>query len=195
MTVWLLADSHFGHARVAELRGFASAEEHDATLMRNFGRRFQSDDEVWWLGDVAMGDWRANLRNVSQLPGTHHLVMGNHDRCAPNNTRGWAYQHDFRVYGDFASIQQFARLNYQGRRLLLSHYPYSGDHTEGERFTQFRLRDEGLILVHGHSHSTEKFSRSAAGSPQVCVSLDAWGFKPPSLYDVMVVLSENGVKL
>jgi calcineurin-like phosphoesterase family protein len=36
---------------------------------------------------------------------------------------------------------------------MLSHFPYKGDHKPGDRYPEWRLRDEGLPLLHGHVHS------------------------------------------
>ena len=42
--------------------------------------------------------------------------------------------------------------------MLLSHFPYRGDHYEDDRYEAYRLRDEGLPLLCGHVHHEWKFS-------------------------------------
>lgn len=80
----------------------------------------------------------------------------------------------------FASVSGSGTLKIAGTRAMLSHYPYTGDPSEVDRHTQLRLRDEGAPIIHGHTHAHEVLSRSAQGTPQVCVSLDAWGLYPAS---------------
>lgn len=58
-----------------------------------------------------------------------------------------------RYFPTFASVQQSARRRIRGREVLLSHFPYQGDHSAEDRHTQWRLRNEGLPLLHGHTHS------------------------------------------
>lgn len=60
------------------------------------------------------------------------------------------------------------------REFLISHYPYQGDHTEGERYTQYRLRDEGKLLFHGHLHTQD----IVTGARQIHVGADAHDFRP-----------------
>ena len=80
-----------------------------------------------------------------------------------------------------------ARTSYNGHAWLMSHYPYDGDHMAEARYDQFRLRDLGRSLFHGHTHSNERLSFSNKGTPQVNVGLDAWDLKPVSLFDACSV--------
>lgn len=176
---FLIADTHLGHDMVARLRGFADAVEHDDRLAERWHRQVGPEDHVWLLGDVAMGDRRAHLRRIATWPGVKHLVLGNHDRPHPLHRNAHAHLGPYEEA--FESIQLGAKLRHPGLSLLLSHFPYDGDHTEEERHTQWRLRDLGTPLIHGHTHSTEVVTRSAAGTPQICVSLDAWPTRFPTL--------------
>lgn len=38
------------------------------------------------------------------------------------------------------------------RHVVLSHFPYTGDHTAEDRLDAWRLKDAGLWLLHGHTH-------------------------------------------
>ena len=59
--------------------------------------------------------------------------------------------------------------------MLLSHFPYDGDHTTTDREQQYRLRDLGLPIVHGHTHAAKIVTRSQEGTLQVHVGWDTWG--------------------
>ena len=71
------------------------------------------------------------------------------------------------------------------------HYNDDGDHTEEERYDQFRLRDLGTTLLHGHTHSDQRVSRSSNGTLQIHVGLDAWGLKPVTLHQIKTIMEEN----
>lgn len=174
---WLTSDTHLGHDFVSRLRGFENHVEHDAHLARIWDRRVRDDDEVWVLGDIAMNGWADRMQWFSKRPGTKHLVLGNHDRAHPSRKNAHSHLKHFRLH--FNTVQTTARLE----NILLSHFPYDGDHGE-DRHTQWRLRDEGAPLAHGHLHDDVKARLSAQGTPMVHVGLDAWGLSPVTLHDV-----------
>ena len=57
LTVFFTADTHFGDAHILRQRGrrFASLAEHDETLVANWNAMVGPEDEVWHLGDFALG--------------------------------------------------------------------------------------------------------------------------------------------
>lgn len=186
MTTFFTSDLHFGHQRVAEWRGFDGLAEHDDFLAQQWRSVVKDGDEVWVLGDVALGGWANTVKIFDALPGTKHLVLGNHDRAHPINKN--AHKHIATLALFFETVQTAASLRAGGYDLMLSHFPYDGDHTDEERYDEWRLRDCGRPLVHGHVHSTERFTRSATGTPQVHVGVDAWNWGPVPLRDVLVQL-------
>lgn len=175
---WFTSDLHLGHQKVSDIRGFSSVERHDLTVVNNWSRRVKPGDAVYVLGDVFMGNKARGIQLLSQLPGEKHLILGNHDRPAPNYKNGHLHVDSM---GDvWSSISTTAALTYEGQKFLLSHYPYDGDHTREERYDQWRLRDLGVPIIHGHTHSSERVSRSNQGTVQVHAGLDAWSLNPVS---------------
>jgi calcineurin-like phosphoesterase family protein len=170
--LWLTSDTHLGHKFVSRLRGYETPDEHDAALARTWTKQVRADDEVWVLGDLALGGWAARISWFGRVPGRKHLVLGNHDRAHPLNRNGHEHLDAFRAV--FATVQTAASISLGAGRVMLSHFPYSGDHGE-DRYPEWRLRDAGVPLVHGHTHGTERLTRSPLGTPQVHVGLDAWG--------------------
>lgn len=184
--IWLTSDIHLGHDFVARHRGFATSGKHDSHLARTWDRRIRDDDEVWVLGDVALNGWAERMQWFANRPGIKHLVLGNHDRAHPINRN--AHVH-LRTYARvFDSVQTAARM----KGLLLSHFPYDGDRGE-DRHTQWRLRDEGVPLVHGHLHDDVTVRRSQKGTPMVHVGLDAWGLAPVTLHQVRSLIREERI--
>ncbi|WP_457072033.1 metallophosphoesterase [Mycobacteroides abscessus] len=192
-TVWFTSDLHIGHALVAEERAnraniavpLAPTERsehcirwHDRTLAENWDAVIQPHDQVWVLGDLSAGSSGAQrnaLKWIEERPGEKHLVSGNHDRVHPMYRDAHKWQAHY--LGVFQSVQPFARRRVGGHTALLSHLPYRGDHTTEQRYNQYRLRDEGEWLLHGHTHS--RFINEPKFHPrQLHVGVDAWHMAP-----------------
>lgn len=180
--VWYTSDTHFDHKLVAGLRGFETTAEHDRAIIANWNKVVGKGDTVWHLGDVGMGRYERFADQLEELNGFIHLVTGNHDEPFPGMRDSWRKQRRWLPpRGRFESVQAFARRRVDGRMFLLSHFPYDGDHSKGDRYTQYRLRDEGMWLVHGHLHTSQRHT----GPRQFHVGLDAWGLHPVSQEDII----------
>lgn len=182
MTVFFTSDLHFGHRKCAEFRGFDDVAEHDLTLIERWIDTVGPDDEVWVLGDLAASSPTHALAILAELPGRKHLISGNHDKTHPMFRD--AHKH-LRAYMEvFDSVASAARRRINGREVLLSHFPYRRDRGEA-RHLQWRLRDEGLWLLHGHTHGAETLSPLIR---EVHVGVDAWQMTPVSLETVGVLI-------
>lgn len=200
--VWFSSDTHFLHRQVAELRGFADSEEHDEAVIDRWNKIVRPADLVWHLGDVGLGNETRVLRQAGRLNGNKHLITGNHDACWPGHRGSRSRQRKWLEV--FESVQAFARIRLDGRTVLLSHFPYEGDHTAEERHSQFRLRDEGEWLVHGHTHKQNRLGPHPywlsypGAAPAGCwrgleihVGLDAWDLQPVSEAGILSVIREH----
>lgn len=168
------SDLHLGHRMVAGTRGFDDAAEHDAYLAAEWDKAVRKNDIVWVLGDLTLGSVPWACAWIRARPGRKRLVFGNHDAGHPMHADSMrpvlleAYRSAFEWFGPFASRK------IAGETVLLSHFPYTADHTREARFNQWRLPDAGLPLLHGHLHTTHKVT--APG--QVHVGVDAWDGAP-----------------
>ena len=158
--IQLIADLHFGHEKVAELRGFSSVEEHDQKILGQL-QRVPNDDTLIVLGDISSGknfetEHRA-LMMLATVPAKKRLIAGNHDSVSSIHKRGFLRQRDWLEV--FESVEQFARITVRKQNVLMSHYPYdrSGDGPGRgpARYSEYRLPDVGLPLIHGHTHHSE----------------------------------------
>lgn len=175
----VLTDPHLFHQLIAELRGFATIEEHNAWFVDVFCSHVTKRDTTFWLGDLTVGSGKATeaaLSLVETLPGRKVFIAGNHDvevnphgGKAVNRIARWS-----RAF-DLVASQFTERIN--GRYVNYSHFPYSPNEHDfardgsGDRFAPYRIPDTGRWLVHGHSHWSGKYS----GERQIHAGLDAWG--------------------
>ena len=167
MTIYYTSDLHLFHDKVADVRGYKDGDEW-ACVVDEYMRGLNKRDHVWFLGDMT-GGGRINemLDMVSRWPGTKHLVTGNHDPAWPANRDSRRY---LRRYVEvFDTVAPWHRRRIGGRDVMLSHFPYEGDHTDEDRYSAMRLRDAGLPVLHGHTHSNLK-----GDARQVHVGWDAW---------------------
>ncbi|AEK10032.1 phosphoesterase [Mycobacterium phage Rey] len=190
--VWFTSDLHIGHSKIAGLRAGdrvfpavvgAVEDWHDRMLAKGWDEVVGKDDVVWVLGDISSGTndgQRKALAWLKERPGRKRLVPGNHDGVHGLQRDGHKWEPEYREV--FERIVMAAKLRIplpEGHlSATLSHFPYDGDHTDPDRHTTWRLRDEGLPAIHGHTHSTERVSHSQRGSLQVHVGVDANWFAP-----------------
>jgi len=170
------ADLHFGHANIIRYcdRPFAGVAEMDEALVQRWNEVVTDADEVWVLGDVAMGQIRSSLLHVGRLRGRKVLVPGNHDRCwrghGPQATE-WAVRY---LDAGFAEITgELVELALGGATILASHFPYEGDSHDEDRFRVHRPIDDGRVLLHGHVHTSWR-----RRGRQINVGCDVWDYRP-----------------
>lgn len=176
---FVTSDHHFGHARISELAGrpFASVDEMNATMIERWNAVVGADDLVLHLGDLALGPIAESIALTAQLNGHRMLVPGNHDRVSPATQSQRAVERFRPMYeqAGWTVLPEVLADTRHGRRLLASHYPYSGDTTGVERHSTHRPADAGIPLIHGHTH---EHGFGAHGTHEFHVGVDAFGFAP-----------------
>lgn len=167
---WFTSDWHFSHANVIRYcnRPFADAHEMNKALTSLWNDTVKPDDIVYFVGDFAMN--KSIVKHIApMLNGRKVMIPGNHDACfdfppkAPNDPRCVAataqrYQKMLKHYKDagFEEIHQTLLLQLKdGTTVLLSHLPYASEAGSmyDDRYKQFKPKDTGLVLLHGHLHN------------------------------------------
>jgi len=161
MTIFFTSDTHFGDLRVLRFdhRPFADLVEHDVALVRRWNEVVTDPDEVWHLGDFALGPDRGRIEDLlASLAGRKHLIIGNNDGEDTLRSRHWA------------SVQHYAELAVEGRALVLFHYPLRTWNGIGK----------GAVDLHGHSHGKLK-----PITRQYDVGVDLFDFRPVTLATIL----------
>ena len=150
---YFTSDLHVGDKTIAQWRGFASVEEHDALLLAGLAL-LQADDELWILGDVCKPNVAAARALREAIPCERvHIVIGNHDTGSK-----------FVTCGTYASVDYYAQVGkvaVEGYKFVMSHYP----------MLDWDRAYHGSYMLHGHIHSlSPESSRSC--------SWDSWAWAP-----------------
>lgn len=184
------ADLHFGHANIIRYshRPFADVAAMDEGLVERWNASVGDDDEVWVLGDVAMGTIADSLPLVEGLRGRKVLVAGNHDRCWYGHgsyADRWVDQYHEAGFDEI--VQGSTTTTVGGTEVLVCHFPYEGDSHDADRYTEHRPVDHGRWLVHGHVHE-----RWQVHGHQVNVGVDVWDWRPVPEAELAAIVSPGG---
>jgi len=160
--IWFISDEHLGHGNIIDFcrRPFGSVGEMNAAIVRALRVDVGEGDVVWHLGDFG----RDPSLSVADLPGTHLLVRGNHDRGVES----------MRQMG-FAEVVVEAVGRLDGKSILLRHRPL------------YDPLPEGMAGVfHGHVHNARPCELARAGEGthipawNVNLCVEATGYRPQS---------------
>lgn len=107
----------------------------DRLIIANWQRQVGPNDIVWMNGDIFFHrDAHHCKRIMQQLPGILNLVYGNHDKIIRQN--------EF-LQNEFNSIQEWAELLIDGKRVIMHHYPTY----------EWKDMHKGAYHLYGHIHS------------------------------------------
>ena len=80
--IYFTSDLHIGHDKefIWKERGFSSIEEHDKEILKRWNEKITSEDTVYILGDLALGQNENEWDNIFyNLNGDIFFIQGNHD--------------------------------------------------------------------------------------------------------------------
>lgn len=197
MTVFHTSDLHLSHRLVAEIRwrrvfldepptSHELITWHDNLLAKNWDEMVKPGDMVLVHGDLSLASTGSGVAAVldwfAARPGRKQLFPGNHDpvHSMHRDFAKWSQLY----HGVFESVALAGRRRLTmpdgtRRNVLCSHFPYTGDRgDDGDRCEQWRLRDCGDWLLHGHLHGNAPFDGSRP--KQIDVGMDAWNLTPVS---------------
>jgi calcineurin-like phosphoesterase family protein len=168
MKVWLISDTHFGHANIIKYtnRPFKDVEEMNENLIVCWNSLVKKDDIVYHLGDFAMGGAEKIESLTARLNGRKMLILGNHD----SNAATWYMKHGFEWATRFPIIFE--------KFFILSHEPL------------FMEANSPYVNAHGHIHQ----HKYADTEHYYNCSVEHHAYKPVAFEDILESLKPNAFK-
>ena len=179
--VLILSDAHFGHAKLTrncdqrfdQYRNYDTTDEMENDIITKWNRKVDENTIVIFLGDFMFGGpasktaerFRAFLKKMNK-PKEFYFIMGNHD-------------HLIRKKVEDIYMQNYLYFKYKGRNYLCQHFSFTDDQY-GNPDVLNHLINIGApvdVLVHGHTHSQQKYSDTMRDDGYVVqnnVSWEAW---------------------
>jgi calcineurin-like phosphoesterase family protein len=153
MTTYFVSDLHLDHANIIEYcdRPFDTVAEMNRTLVDNWNAVVDPDDQVAFVGDLAMERDAPVVQGwLNRLNGTILFVEGNHDYAIPVDT------HDHYT------------LSTDAYDLYLTHYPEDiPDEWDG-----------WAIYGHHHNNDPDEYPFVDPENRRVNVSVELLGYEP-----------------
>lgn len=175
---WVCSDWHFNHSKdfILGPRGFETAEEMNAEIIRRHNALVKSEDTVYCLGDCGLGgaDSLDELKRcIEALNGNIIIVTGNHDSARRID-----------MYESCKNVQEVymhaTTLKYKKCHFYLSHYPtLVGNWDDSDKPLGARM-----INLCGHVHTNDSFADWDKGIIYHC-EMEAHDCKPISLDNVI----------
>ena len=171
--VFLVSDTHFGHAGVCrfmrndgetKLRPWTDPAEMDEAMVERWNERVGKNDKVYHLGDVVIN--RKSLGIMRRLNGDKVLIRGNHDIFRDDEYR----EH-------FRELRAYHVMN----GMILSHIP---------------IHEESLgrfgVNIHGHLHANRVMKDGAVDARYHNVCVETTDFAPILFEDVIRRIEAEG---
>jgi calcineurin-like phosphoesterase family protein len=181
MNRWFTSDQHFDHANIIRYCGrpFDSPEEMNSEIIARWNSVVADDDEVYILGDFAMGHKDESVSYAAKLNGTKYLIPGNHDGVWEGNgdKRVQRWTPLYESAGFIVAPPGLCEKLSDGTTVMMSHFPYHDIERHADRFDgDWNPIDDGKTwLIHGHVHQAWRVDRPRR---QINVGVDMWDFYP-----------------
>lgn len=144
--IYLTSDWHLNHSRefIYKPRGFNSVYEMNDAIISRYNEVVNSEDDVYVLGDLMLGDNDEGIRLIKQLKGNIHVVRGNHDSDARMELYSKCY--------NIVEITEGQFFKWNGYHFYLSHYPTVTSNLE--KGPELRKH---VLNLYGHTHQITNF--------------------------------------
>lgn len=167
---YFTSDTHINHTSILELqqRPFLTLSEMDNKIIENICNTVTPNDELYFIGDVIMGEnIEYGLNLLRKIKCHKFLIKGNHDKKKER------YED---VFEDITKYMEIKDKEYNVV-LCMSHYP----------FLCWHHQRKGSIMLHGHIHSDKSYNivNEKLKIKRYDVGVDANDYKPVSLEEIV----------
>lgn len=153
---YFISDTHFNHYNILKYcnRPFETIEEMNKTIIKNWNSVVRSEDIVWFLGDLALGNREVCREIVGKLNGRKRMVKGNHDNWTDEFYRSIGFEY----------VSKYPII-LKEHKIILCHTP--PEKVQGDYF-----------YIFGHVH--DKIAQIEIDNPQQCkcVSVERINYTP-----------------
>lgn len=179
--IFFISDTHFLHSNILEYcsRPFSSTQEMDEQLISNWNSVIGQEDEVYHLGDFALGNKFLVDKILTRLLGKIHFIRGNHDQWLRKSAVAeqrlvWVKDYyELKVQDEEMDLTQF---------LVMSHYP----------ILSWNKASHGSWMLHGHVHSTtDPLNETTA---RLDVGVDSHKYFPISYEQIKNIMTKRVFK-
>lgn len=141
--VFITSDLHFGHKNILKFapktRPFASIEEMDEALIKEWNEKVGENDYIIVLGDFSFYGEQKTKEILTRLNGKKLFVLGNHDKVLRFHL-SMSNLHNFNIIG----MYDYLEILVDGHVICLSHYP----------MITWNRCHHGSIQFFGHCHGS-----------------------------------------
>jgi calcineurin-like phosphoesterase family protein len=197
--IFFTSDLHGSHSNIIKYcnRPFFHVNEMKEALIANWNSKISNDDTVYCLGDFTFS-LDSVFEITPRLMGAKILVPGNHDLVhhvhkKSRNPKAQDVQIENYIKAGWEDIIFNTTIELGKYKVRLCHFPYI--HENCHRYPEEHPIDDGMILLHGHSHSPPKdrVHKSAKGTLQIDVGVDAWNYYPISELEIKNICMSHSV--
>lgn len=163
--LWFTSDTHFGHKRMLEFRGYEDVVEMDKDLIRCWNSRISPKDRVYHLGDFSFHNRGRTHGVIDALNGSICLIRGNHDERIIKG--------DLEKRFEWVKYQYFLKIDKQ-TQIMMNHCAFLtwwGSH-------------RGSWCLHGHSHGSLIQNQDPKGPRRMDVGVDTNDMYPYHLEEI-----------
>lgn len=183
------SDWHLSHDRILEFcpnREFSDVGKMNEAIINNTNAVVGPDDELWIIGDLAMGQFVESIRLFERLVCRNLFqVPGNHDKNHKMHPK-WAYFQSAYEDVGLTVLDSQVIVMVGGQPTKVCHFPYRGDSHGLDRYSGLRPHDEGDWLICGHVHQAWKIK-----DRQINVGVDAWDLTPVPESEIEKILLDE----
>lgn len=168
--IFYTSDLHFGHANIIRHcnRPFASVEEMDEALIKNWNAKVTNGDTVYILGDLMFRNKIPPEEYLSSLKGKKYLVVGNHDKA-------WMKKVDLSKW--FVDVEMMRFFTESQRKITICHYP----------MMSWPFSNHEGWMIYGHIHentNVDYWPLIAHNTHMLNAGVDINGFSPVSFEEM-----------
>ncbi len=170
MSIYYIADPHFGHERIIQLcdRPFASVDEMDEAMIRNWNDRVADDDTVCIVGDFWHNGKTQPNEILKRLSGKKYLIRGNHDRWMDGETA--------KLLAGQSNLMHIFDPSCGGHPVTVCHYP----------MLDWPGRDSYMVFGHIHNQENLPFSAYLNTEPRLLnAGVELNGYRPVTLAELI----------